>query len=419
MIARRVAALSWRVLRAVCCLLVGLTPLACGDDASSSTGADSDDSSLGDAGTDFPIDDDADDDLADDDVADDDDVFDDDTDDDADDDRPPDAGGVQDAGQGDSDAAAPGGDAGMAEPDAGPAAGLELEQVLVDSLLTAEDPGYESLSHQPSRELRPMVTSPCGGPITHGQLLSWTPEQDGTLHLAIDTGSPHVSLLQTDCGVPNTTKDCLPQQTTSRLSAALIAGQPLCVIVGYEDDAIIQAQIATANCGDGVLNPATEQCDYGDLALGDGCDEFCQFEPPPEEGNLCPGDSQTLIDTLSLSGFTVGYTDNAPASCGALGSAADKIYNLIPDADGTVSVSAAPDPAAPFDLALSVFTGCEDGNQLKDLLACSDAPIASATEQLQFPVQRLKQYYLVIDGYSQQDRGAFDLQVQLLRAAAE
>jgi len=50
-----------------------------------------------------------------------------------------------------------------------------------------------------------------------------------------------------------------------------------------------------AECGDGTLNTtAGEECDDGNTSTGDGCDDLCLIEPPPEpycgDGNLDPGE---------------------------------------------------------------------------------------------------------------------------------
>src|SRR5207249_2653408 len=47
-----------------------------------------------------------------------------------------------------------------------------------------------------------------------------------------------------------------------------------------------------ATCGNGILE-AGEQCDFGDIDNGDGCDEHCQFEL------LVPGGGSRSLDCVA------------------------------------------------------------------------------------------------------------------------
>ena len=50
------------------------------------------------------------------------------------------------------------------------------------------------------------------------------------------------------------------------------------------------ASVASADCGDGVLEAPAEQCDDGNVADGDCCSALCQYEPidaPCTDGSVC------------------------------------------------------------------------------------------------------------------------------------
>jgi cysteine-rich repeat protein len=45
---------------------------------------------------------------------------------------------------------------------------------------------------------------------------------------------------------------------------------------------VVKIKVVAPGCGDGVIQSATEQCDDGNTAAGDGCSPTCQAEPPYE-----------------------------------------------------------------------------------------------------------------------------------------
>ncbi len=364
-------------------------------------------------------DDSADDDSADDDA--DDDVLDDDFDDDADDDADVDDAGLSpnfgdagadddasDAGADDdaSDAGFVGDDdAGATDDDAGEAPQLTFEDLIVAQ---GVDGGVSSVPLTSTRV--PRVSAPCGDLITEGRVFEWLPDSSGTLTVSVEGDAPHQVLLQSNCGQPNTTKECTPLSTSSELSVAFTAGEPLCLVLGFSGNLTASVRLQGAECGDGIVNAPAEECDFGDQLPGDGCDALCRFEPARlEDGNACPGRSESIFDSLELGGYTVGFSDGAPPSCGALEGGRDKIYKLVPAQDGRLTATLSAD----FDAVLSLFTECRNDNTLTDVLACSDRPSASAPEQISFDVDRLGEYYLVVDGYAADEMGAFSLSLEL------
>lgn len=264
-----------------------------------------------------------------------------------------------------------------------------------------------------SATLRKPIQAPCGGLVGEGRLLRWTPTEDGTLSLSIETDAPHVALVQADCGLLTSTRHCVAEQTSTMLKAPLVAGEPLCITLAFSGEATVQASVIAPLCGDNVLNPTTEQCDFGDTQTGDGCDPGCQFEVPVPGSNSCPGESHTVRDRVTLNGFTVGYSDNTAPTCGAQTGAADRTYLLIPSEDGEMDLAL----SAAFDAVLSVFTDCDGGGVPRDLLSCSDDPASLATERTRFSAKRLAHYYVVVDGYGPSELGAYSLDVSLTPSA--
>lgn len=70
---------------------------------------------------------------------------------------------------------------------------------------------------------------------------------------------------------------------------------------------VSSVSVAAPICGDGYLSPGlSEQCDDGDVATGDGCDDLCQVE----SGYACPGGGSCRAITCGD-----GYTDWPSESC--------------------------------------------------------------------------------------------------------
>lgn len=70
-------------------------------------------------------------------------------------------------------------------------------------------------------------------------------------------------------------------------------------------------------CGDGIVDPPIEQCDDGNLAPGDGCDQFCQSEGQPDtdgdgvpdEDDICPNGDDNVDSDLD---FVPDFCDPCP-----------------------------------------------------------------------------------------------------------
>jgi cysteine-rich repeat protein len=185
-----------------------------------------------------------------------------------------------------------------------------------------------------------------------------------------------------------------------------------------DGDYVLTASLQPGACGDHVINAPAEDCDFGDTNPGDGCDPNCQFEPPADLSDICPGALyQVMPNTpFTITSFTTGYTDNY-TSCGAAMGAPDRVFALFANGAGTLTVTLPNLGAAGggFDGVLAAWsTTCSPGNMsMPPYLGCSDGALASDTEQMSFPVTAGGIYFVVVDGYANYSYGNFQLTVSL------
>jgi cysteine-rich repeat protein len=209
-------------------------------------------------------------------------------------------------------------------------------------------------------------------------------------------------------------------------SLALPANGKYAVIVDGRDgtagDFLLDFFREAPTCGDGIRN-ATEACDRGPDIAGDGCDANCMFEGIDATADVCPGPAATVTtrSPLVLNGYTLGYTDDYAAACGAVEGGPDRVYAFTPQVDGTLDVTLTPANGS-FDAVLSVYATCAADMALDGLLACSDVESPGAAEHVSLPVVMNSLYYVVVDGYGDAQRidelpnsGAFELVVGLQR----
>lgn len=229
-----------------------------------------------------------------------------------------------------------------------------------------------------------------------------------------------------------------PAGGAASLAAHVEAG-PLHVIVdgaqGTRGAFQLTAELSAPACGDGVVNPG-EQCDPGAGVAGDACVDpgqpgECQFVTPQPEQETCPGEGVAVpLGTTVLAAdqghFTYGYADDHEGSCAEQPGGVDRVYQLIPQADGmmTVSVGFEPDGITPScDIAVEspgcwpkvvyARTSCPDA---ASEVACGLDPLMPmAPQTLQIPVTSGASIFLFIDGYDAEaySAGTFNLHVSL------
>lgn len=210
---------------------------------------------------------------------------------------------------------------------------------------------------------------------------------------------------------------------------------------------ILNVEFDAPACGDGVLNPPPcsgaggaggapadcEQCDDGNNDPNDGCDD-CKFVYL-QEGDDCPGEGLMvyLNQPVVVSGSTVPFQDDylstASAGCGWANFAGskDRLYEILPQADGTITASVGLDVTGAIDICDEyglVHSGCWDrvlyAYEESDCggiqIACSDSGDWEAVEIVSFPVTNGGSYSLVIDGLwdDPSSYGTYNLHVELV-----
>ncbi|MEP7126409.1 MAG: lectin-like protein [Byssovorax sp.] len=117
---------------------------------------------------------------------------------------------------------------------------------------------------------------------------------------------------------------------------------------------------AAAVCGDRTVEGA-EECDDGNLAVGDGCSATCTIEAL----DTCPGLGITLAPPgLTIHGTLTGAHDDLAPSCGK--NHLDVVYAITPTVSGTLVATLTGD----FEKSLSLRSRCADGPNAE--LACNN-----------------------------------------------
>jgi len=206
-------------------------------------------------------------------------------------------------------------------------------------------------------------------------------------------------------------------------------------------DFTLGVQCSTPACGDHVVNPG-EECDDGNTDPGDGCDETCHYEASDPDIDTCAGAQATVgtdIDTgdvVHIPGSgqprsTIGATDSGTGSCQSgqnpATPAADHVYKVIPQANGTLLArvgddmndmpfcdeSALPDSADPttpgcWDRAVHIREAvCTDNaSPPPSEVACSDNALDwYHVEEASAQVTAGTEYYVFVDGYNGDEFG--------------
>lgn len=187
---------------------------------------------------------------------------------------------------------------------------------------------------------------------------------------------------------------------------------------GTKGDYVLEASLQPAACGDGVINDPAEDCDFGDTNPGDGCDASCQFEPPTDNSEACPGEviQIGLGAPVILDSFTTGYADDY-TSCSAVMGSPDRVFAVFPQANGTLTVTLPNlgQAGGGFDGVLAGWAAtCTPGvTTMPPYLGCSDGANASDTETLTFTAVAGTLYFIVVDGYANYSYGNFTLTIDL------
>jgi hypothetical protein len=125
------------------------------------------------------------------------------------------------------------------------------------------------------------------------------------------------------------------------------------------------------------------------------------------QGGLSCASPRPLAVGATVSGNTGSGIDHGPgAGCMQNSESPDLIYVIVPQADGTLTLSLTSD----WDGGLYVRTDCGDA---QTELVCTDAFGDNATEVLQVGVTASTSYYVYVDGYTSESYGTFSLTTAL------
>ncbi|MCS6900571.1 MAG: DUF4215 domain-containing protein, partial [Myxococcales bacterium] len=167
-------------------------------------------------------------------------------------------------------------------------------------------------------------------------------------------------------------------------------------------------ELTQSFCGDGKWTPP-EQCDDGNNISGDGCSTQCKVEQDPPD-TTCPGVGVFVSsEPLLLSGSTEPYGDfEKHLTCGGAG-APDRVFRVIPKLSGTLRAQIT---STSFDLLLYARKGACSGVSAKNL-GCDNKMINSPEILLDLPVSEDEPVWLVVDGFSQEEKGVFALSLRI------
>ncbi len=166
-----------------------------------------------------------------------------------------------------------------------------------------------------------------------------------------------------------------------------------------------------ARCGDVTVNvTAGEQCDDGGSDADDGCSPTCQAE-----GNCASPAGLGIVNggLAAVSSVLGGASLVGPANCDgerSVGEGADRTYRFDLDAEANVLVRV----AAEFDALVRVTTApCQTGQEVFEPGGdgCSDRAVEGGVELLTYGALAAGTYYVTVQGKTEQDEGAFLLEV--------
>lgn len=139
---------------------------------------------------------------------------------------------------------------------------------------------------------------------------------------------------------------------------------------------------AAPMCGNTKLE-AGEDCDDGNLDLGDGCSKDCKVEPL----DACPGLPFVLAPPgLTIAGTLMGKSNDLVPGCGT--SLADVIYEVTPTVSGTLAATL----SGPYEKSLSLRSSCGEGPTAE--LACNNGVGSLAVSRW---VHVGVRYYIIVD----------------------
>lgn len=249
-----------------------------------------------------------------------------------------------------------------------------------------------------------------------------TPEITGALKLDLLADYPNALLhVRRECaGTTNTSQyDCVAateKLTPLTMTVPVFAEQTIFAFVDSSATAnsglyTLNATLTPAACGNGILDGG-EECDDGNTDDDDGCSATCTVEIDTAS-HTCPGKAIRLESDIpglrkhTVRGSTV-VTGTTPVSkwsttttCGS--TSPDVVYELTSDIDGYLTAIV----KGSFNAAISVRGACDPGSTAP--LVCTREASGNGPKTLRAAIDKNKPYYLVIDAYSANTTGVFEL----------
>jgi len=252
---------------------------------------------------------------------------------------------------------------------------MDLSDTVNESTLTAGDSSVGEDEHSPS----------CSSLGSTDVTYSFTAASDGPVVVSTDhegTEYDTVLYVREDCIDPATEIACNDDIDSKKSSASselyfdAVAGESYSIIVdGWGGDAgLFELSLTAPVCGNGELELG-EDCDDGNTAMGDGCEEDCTITPvctvgtaDEDAGTLSPGGSlQVSLDVGSVTTFG-GLSCSGPASGNAS-------VSFTVEQPGLVDITYSFD--APTDVQVQLFA---DNKACDPMADCSDShPETEAT----------------------------------------
>lgn len=201
--------------------------------------------------------------------------------------------------------------------------------------------------------------------------------------------------------------------------APIEANVPLYVIVDGDATAAagvfqLAVQVTPSVCGNELLEGG-ETCDDGNAVGGDGCSAICKLEPvtghdtcdDATDITFIPGAGGTHAASV-VSGTTNLTHDQTFSGCSSSGP--DAIFKLTAPIDGVLTASV---PVAGFNVSLGARSTCPSSTTASLPLACSNGSSDDGQEEIAIAVTQGQIYYLIVDGTTAKELGAFTMLVDV------
>ena len=176
------------------------------------------------------------------------------------------------------------------------------------------------------------------------------------------------------------------------------------------ESAACNEDCSAAACGDAIINAmAGETCDDQNATAGDGCSAVCAIEGTCSDPVLLPLQNDANgIQRASVSAATsaAGSVEAATCNVTVAGDAADRVYTFHLAEPSNVTLTAV---ASGWDMVMRVLADpCDVASEVD----CSNIGDVGATEMLQLQALPAGQHFVVIDGVTAEDEGAFTFDIE-------